>query len=92
MGLVIGSLLWFLFGFSLTFGESINGIIGNPGSFPFYTGLSIDEPIYGQSIPSIMYATFQMMFALMVPVILTGTSNIIFTKYILLEFLEYVES
>lgn len=72
-GLVVGSLLWFLFGFSLTFGESIGGVIGDPSTYPFYTGLSIDEPMMGHSIPSIMFATFQMMFALMVPVILTGT-------------------
>ena len=28
-GFVIGSLLWFICGFSLTFGKSINGVIGN---------------------------------------------------------------
>ena len=29
-GLAIGALLWFTVGMSLTFGESIGGVIGNP--------------------------------------------------------------
>ena len=32
-GLVIGSIMWFSFGFSLTFGTSYNGIIGNDKYF-----------------------------------------------------------
>ena len=28
-GLIIGSLLWYIFGYSLTFGDSIGGFIGD---------------------------------------------------------------
>ena len=72
-GLVFGSILWFTFGFSLTFGHSTNGFIGD-GSFVFLRGISAASclPDYSTSIPGLLYVSFQMMFAIMVPVIVTG--------------------
>jgi Amt family ammonium transporter len=72
-GLVFGSILWFAFGFSLTFGKSINGFIGG-GNYMFLQGIAADTcmPDFSTTIPGLLYVSFQMMFAVMVPVIVTG--------------------
>ena len=79
-GMVIGSLLWFLVGFPLVFGDSAGGWIGNPfGRFGFcFSGLSAAHPLPAAvaptagTIPGVLFASYQMMFALMTPVIVTG--------------------
>jgi Amt family ammonium transporter len=71
-GTVIGSLLWYLFGFGLVFGTSRGGIIGNPFQHFMLMDVPIDDCFPGQSIPALLYCAFQMMFALMTPLILTG--------------------
>jgi Amt family ammonium transporter len=70
---VIGSVLWVMFGFSLTFGPSQSGIIGN-----FDFGMLLQLPPAGchvsaPTIPVSLFAAFQMMFALMTPFIVTGS-------------------
>src|SRR5688572_16537003 len=40
---VVG-LLWVVCGFSLAFGESINGLIGNPSTYLFYSGVKSSAP------------------------------------------------
>jgi ammonium transporter, Amt family len=75
-GFTLGSLLWFFCGFSLTFGHSVGdaGVIGNLQNM-FFDGVSATH-CYPNStattIPGILFAAFQMMFAVMVPVIVTG--------------------
>ena len=74
-GMVIGSLLWFIFGFSLTFGDTINGWIGG-FNYVFFLNVPADCPLPGSpadTIPGILFAIFQLMFAALVPVIITGT-------------------
>jgi len=75
-GMSIGSLLWFVVGYSLTFGPSkLGGLIGNPATFFFFRQMptdGIDCLSVASSIPGTLFASFQMMFALMVPVIVTG--------------------
>jgi Amt family ammonium transporter len=73
-GLGIGSLLWFSVGFTLTFGPSQRGIIGNfDYAFLLNVGIDCCFPLSAaKTLPGILFATFQMMFALMVPVIVTG--------------------
>lgn len=72
-GLVFGSILFFAFGFSLVFGPSHGGLIGD-GSYVFLSGVSPSKclPAFSTSIPGLLYVSFQMMFAVMVPVIVTG--------------------
>eukprot|EP00658_Telonema_sp_P-2_P032327 TRINITY_DN23962_c0_g1_i2.p1 TRINITY_DN23962_c0_g1~~TRINITY_DN23962_c0_g1_i2.p1 ORF type:complete len:761 (+),score=203.38 TRINITY_DN23962_c0_g1_i2:200-2482(+) len=72
LGLTIGSTLWYIVGFSLTFGESGGGFIGSPWTYLFWRDVYYDDCFSGHSIPMTLFATFQMMFALMVPVIITG--------------------
>jgi len=74
-GMVIGSLLWFILGFSLTFGTSINGWIGD-FNYAFFLNVPTDCPLPNSpadTIPGILFATFQLMFAALVPVLITGT-------------------
>ncbi|KAL6060416.1 Ammonium transporter [Balamuthia mandrillaris] len=73
-GLCIGSVIWFIFGFALTFGESKGGVIGNL-KYAFFVEVPWDDcmPSLAATIPGVLFAAFQMMFALMVPVIVTGS-------------------
>ena len=74
-GLVIGSILWFTIGFTLTFGPTVADI-GFIGSFKYAFLNNIDPvgclPHLTTNIPALLYVSFQMMFAIMVPVIVTG--------------------
>ncbi|KGO83150.1 ammonia channel protein [Flavobacterium beibuense F44-8] len=76
------SLLWVAVGFSLSFGESIGitidgvkyGIVGNPTDFAFFD--FVDEHPHAQmasTIPFILFALFQMKFAVITPAIITGS-------------------
>jgi ammonium transporter, Amt family len=75
------SIIWVVVGFSLSFGDSIGiiidgkeyGLIGNPVQFAFFDQVEIlPHKILGNSIPFILYALFQMKFAVITPAIITG--------------------
>ena len=69
-GLVIGSLLWYVIGFSLTFGPSLFGIIGSP-QWALLIDIDVNDCMpngLGDTIPVSVFFAFQMMFALMTPV------------------------
>ena len=40
----IVTVIWVTYGYSLSFGESINGIIGNPGTHLFFKGVTDGAP------------------------------------------------
>ena len=58
VGTVIGSLLWYTFGYGIVFGKSYYGIYGNPFDYFMLEGIPIDDCIKGQTIPALMYVTF----------------------------------
>ena len=75
------SLLWVVVGFSLSFGDPVlitiggklYGIFGNPSDFAFFD--RVDEHPHKQlatTIPFILFALFQMKFAIITPAIITG--------------------
>jgi Amt family ammonium transporter len=75
------SLLWVTVGFSLSFGNSIGiiidgelyGIIGNPLDYAFFNQVDVlPNKQLGGTIPFILYALFQMKFAVITPAIITG--------------------
>jgi len=72
-GLALLSVMWFTFGFSLTFGPSTGGVVGNL-DWVFLKGVPWDEPLdqYAPNIPGVLFAKFQMMFAVITPLLLTG--------------------
>jgi len=80
------SVLWVTVGFSLAFGDSINGLIGNPGTFLFFQGVN-SGPSWSlaPTIPLTLFALFQLMFAIITPGLVVGAvaERIRFTSYIL---------
>jgi len=80
------SVLWVTVSFSLAFGESINGLIGNPTTFLFFQGVN-SGPSWSlaPTIPLTLFALFQLMFAIITPGLVVGAvaERIRFTSYIL---------
>src|SRR2546422_3408438 len=72
-GLGFLSIMWFLFGFSLSFGpDQANGFIGNL-HYAFFKNIPLNEPLdYAKTIPGISFAQFQMAVAVVTPLLLTG--------------------
>src|SRR5664279_3115929 len=61
----IVGVLWVVCGFSLAFGESFHGLIGNPATFAFYHGVKGGAPWAGApTIPLTLFSLFQLMFAI----------------------------
>ncbi|HEY1010288.1 MAG TPA: ammonium transporter [Daejeonella sp.] len=80
------SILWVAVAFSMSFGESINGIIGNPMTFLFFQGVNSGAPwSAAPTIPLSLFALFQLMFAIITPGLVVGAvaERIRFTSYIL---------
>jgi ammonium transporter, Amt family len=71
-GLAILSTLWFIVGFTLVFGPTQGGIIGGLDHI-FYNGVKVHEG-YGVNvtIPGVTFATYQMMFAVITPLLISG--------------------
>lgn len=66
----IGSIMWVLVGFSLSFSGDIGGVIGNLN----WLGLSFDT-LTDVTLPypnTLIFAIFQMMFAVIAPALITG--------------------
>ncbi|HZE79062.1 MAG TPA: ammonium transporter [Nitrososphaeraceae archaeon] len=71
-GLALLSVMWFVFGFSLTFGPDTAGLVGNL-DWTFLKGVPFDNSLkYAPTIPGVLYAKFEMMFAVITPLLLTG--------------------
>ena len=67
-----GIVMWVLFGYSLSFAPSSNGIIGDL-SWIGLEGVSLTEGyIDGAAIPNMVFCGFQMMFAIITPALITG--------------------
>ncbi len=85
-GLALLSVMWFTVGFSLTFGpDTGEGLSGNL-DWRFLKGVSASEGLkYAPTIPGLLFAMFQMMFAVITPLILTGAvaERMKFSAYIL---------
>lgn len=83
------TIIWIFVGFSLSFGESVYGIIGNPMTHLFFKGVVEGAPILEGgtplSIPLLLFALFQLMFAIITPGLVVGAvaERIKFTSYIL---------
>ncbi|MBI2763204.1 MAG: ammonium transporter [Chloroflexi bacterium] len=73
-GLAIVSVVWVLVGFSLAFGPDLNGwgLVGNLDFVGFFNVGLDPSPIYATTIPFILFAGFQLMFAAITPALITG--------------------
>ena len=80
------SIFWVFIGFSLCFGDSLGGFIGNPGTYLFFKGVSSGTPwSLAPTVPFALFALFQLMFAIITPGLVVGAvaERIRFTAYIL---------
>ena len=69
MGLSV--LLWTMFGYSLSFGGNHAGIIGD-FRWAFFNDVGWEAGPYADTIPHLVFAAFQMMFAMITPALITG--------------------
>ena len=69
MGLSV--LLWTMFGYSLSFGGNHAGIIGN-FRWAFLNDVGWEAGPYADTIPHLVFAAFQMMFAMITPALIIG--------------------
>ena len=69
---VIG-LIWVFGGFSLAFGPSIGGVIGDITTYfgMYHVGIE-PNPQYAANVPFILVFAYQMMFAIITPALMTG--------------------
>ncbi|REC74807.1 ammonia channel protein [Chryseobacterium elymi] len=88
------SILWVVVGFSLSFGDSLGfeikgihyGIIGNPLSYPFFSRVGVlPHKMMASTIPFVLFALFQMKFAVITPALITGSfaERVRFISYLL---------
>jgi Amt family ammonium transporter len=80
------SILWVLVGFSLAFGDSIGGIIGNPLTYFNFNNVGLaPNPAFAETIPFLLFALFQLKFAIITPALITGSfaGRVRFRGYIL---------
>ncbi len=80
------SVLWVIIGFSLAFGDSLYGIIGNPFTYFAFNNVTVSpNPEFSATIPFLLFALFQLKFAIITPALITGSfaERIRFRSYIL---------
>ena len=70
MAMIIVTLLWVVVGFSLSFGTSIGGFIGDPTEYFMFQNVNINTA-WG-TIPFMLFALFQAKFAIITPALITG--------------------
>jgi ammonium transporter, Amt family len=80
------TVLWVVVGFSLAFGDSLGGVIGDPRQFFMFHGVAQHAPYdLAPTIPFLLFALFQLKFAIITPALITGAfaERIRFTSYLL---------
>ena len=73
-GLALVSIVWIVVGFSLAFGPDVNGwgLIGGL-DFAFFNNVGLTPSAnYATTIPFVLFAAFQLMFAAITPALITG--------------------
>jgi Amt family ammonium transporter len=73
-GLALVSVVWVVVGFSLAFGPDVNGwgLIGGLDYVGFNNVGLQPSTVYGLTIPFLLFAAFQLMFAAITPALITG--------------------
>jgi len=83
MGVI--SVLWVVVGFSLAFGDSIGGVIGDPQTFFLLDGVgAATNKDLAPTIPLMLFALFQLKFAIITPALVTGSfaERVRFSSYL----------
>jgi Amt family ammonium transporter len=80
------TILYVLVGFSLSFGESFHGLIGNPFTYFMFKNVGADpNAALAPTIPLLLFALFQLKFAIITPALITGSfaERVKFNSYLL---------
>ncbi|MFC3351322.1 ammonium transporter [Streptomyces echinoruber] len=72
VSLGIVTLLWVVYGFSLSFGTDHGGLIGWENDFFGFGGIGKTDLWPGYGIPVTVFAVFQLMFAIITPALISG--------------------
>lgn len=86
VALGVVSVLWVICGFSLAFGESVGGIVGNPLTYFSFNDVTLSSnPDFIATVPFLLFALFQLKFAIITPALVTGSfaGRVRFRSYIL---------
>ncbi|MBN1210193.1 MAG: ammonium transporter [Myxococcaceae bacterium] len=86
MAMAVITLLWVVVGFSLSFGDSFHGLIGDPRTFFMFNGVGGEtHPDLAPTIPLLLFALFQLKFAIITPALITGAfaERVRFKAYVL---------
>jgi Amt family ammonium transporter len=83
------TVIWFAFGYSMCFGPSWHGIIGDPFHYAFLRNINLTSmfTLGGSTagIPQLVHVAYQMMFAIITPALITGAfaNRVTFKAYML---------
>lgn len=91
--MAIITVIWVVFGFSLAFGNSIHGIIGDPRTFFMMKGMLGNQTWkLAPTIPLLLFAMYQLKFAIITPALITGAfaERIRFNSYVVFICLFFV--
>jgi Amt family ammonium transporter len=86
VALGVVSVTWVAVGFSLSFGDSIGGVIGNPFTFFMFRGVGMfTHPDFSPTIPFALFALFQLKFAIITPALISGAfaERVKFSSYLI---------
>ncbi len=86
IALGVVSIVWIVVGFSLAFGDSLGGVVGNPWTFLLFRGVSeAPDPRLSPTIPLLLFALFQLKFAIITPALISGAfaERIRFSSYLI---------
>ncbi|HLL33837.1 MAG TPA: ammonium transporter [Streptomyces sp.] len=72
ISLGIVTILWVLYGFSMAFGNDSGGIFAWNSDYVGFTGIDKDATWDGYTIPVLVFAVFQLMFAIITPALISG--------------------
>src|SRR2546422_10898268 len=79
------TVLWFAFGYSMCFGPTWHGIVGDPTYYAFLRGITLQTMYTGNDagLPLVVHVAYQMMFAIITPALITGafTNRVTFKAY-----------
>jgi Amt family ammonium transporter len=86
IALAVVSLVWVVVGFSLVFGDSLGGVVGDPRTFFMLRGVTSEvHATLSPTIPLSLFVLFQLKFAIITPALITGAfaERVRFTSYVL---------
>ncbi len=86
IALGVVSVLWVAVGFSMAFGDSIGGFIGSPMTYFMFNNVTLGtNSALAPTIPLLLFALFQLKFAIITPALITGSfaERIKFSAYLL---------